>query len=71
MSPEDSFKFPEQLQHNILGDGMFNGIFAQQGWQCPICKRVYSPHTAMCYYCGGKETVVSTGTELYKQTPEN
>ena len=26
--------------------------FAQQGWQCPICKKVYSPTTPMCYYCG-------------------
>lgn len=26
--------------------------FAAQGWQCPICKRVYSPTTFMCYYCG-------------------
>lgn len=33
----------------------FNGIFAPQGWQCPICKRVYSPTTPMCWYCGGKE----------------
>jgi len=24
----------------------------QQGWQCPICNRVYSPFTMMCYYCG-------------------
>lgn len=23
----------------------------QQGWQCPICKRVYSPSTALCFYC--------------------
>ena len=35
--------------------------FAQQGWQCPICKRVYSPMTPMCYYCGGV-SVTSTGT---------
>lgn len=28
---------------------MINENFAQQGWQCPICKRVYSPMTAMCY----------------------
>ena len=28
----------------------------QQGWQCPICKRVYSPFTPMCYYCGKKDT---------------
>ena len=26
--------------------------FAQQGWQCPICRRVYSPTTPMCYCCG-------------------
>lgn len=25
-----------------------------QGWQCPICKRVYSPTTPMCFYCGNK-----------------
>lgn len=24
----------------------------QQGWQCPLCKRVYSPTTVMCLYCG-------------------
>lgn len=32
-------------------EGPFNGLFAQQGWQCPICKRVYSPFTPMCYHC--------------------
>ena len=36
-------------------------FIAQQGWQCPICKRVYSPFTFMCYYCGG-DTVTTTGT---------
>ena len=25
-----------------------------QGWQCPICKRVYSPFVQMCMYCGKK-----------------
>ena len=30
---------------------------AQQGWQCPVCKRVYSPMTSMCLYCGKQETV--------------
>lgn len=29
---------------------LFN--IAMQGWQCPICKRVYSPFTTMCPYCG-------------------
>ena len=38
-----------------------NENFVQHGWQCPICKRVYSPMTFMCYYCGG-ESVTSTGT---------
>lgn len=40
--------------------------FAQQGWQCPICKRVYSPFTPMCWYCGNGEqiTVTSTGTDI-------
>lgn len=27
-----------------------NGLFAQQGWICPKCGRVYSPFTAMCPY---------------------
>jgi len=40
---------------------MDNYNFAQQGWQCPICKRVYSPFTTMCGYCGGG-TVISTGS---------
>ena len=32
----------------------------QQGWQCPICKRVYSPNTMMCYYCGAQNTTTTT-----------
>ena len=39
-------------------------FIAQQGWQCPICKRVYSPLTFMCYFCGG-EAVTSTGTGTF------
>lgn len=40
---------------------------AQQGWQCPVCGRVYSPFTPMCYYCGGeqkKETSTGTDTQI-------
>ena len=29
---------------------------AWQGWQCPICKRIYSPFTSMCPYCGGNQS---------------
>ena len=42
---------------------MENYSFAPQGWQCPICKRVYSPLTPVCFYCGGEsKTWTSTGT---------
>lgn len=37
--------------------------FAQQGWQCPICKRVYSPFTPCCFTCGAEGvTKTSTGS---------
>ena len=29
-----------------------DNFFVRQGWQCPICKRVYSPDTHKCFYCG-------------------
>lgn len=35
--------------------------FVEQGWQCPVCHRIYSPLTIMCLYCGNKtETTVAT-----------
>lgn len=33
----------------------------QQGWQCPVCKRVYAPFVSECSYCG-RETVTNIGT---------
>lgn len=41
--------------------------FAQQGWQCPICKRVYSPLTMMCYYCGAECTIKTSTSTEYKE----
>lgn len=40
-------------------------IGIQQGWQCPICHRIYSPMTFMCYYCGGEQKTITytTSTE--------
>ena len=38
--------------------------FAQQGWQCPICKRVYSPTTPMCWYCGNGEVETTNSLEF-------
>ena len=35
-----------------------------QGWQCPICKRVYSPTTLMCMYCGREEQTIVTSTGI-------
>jgi uncharacterized OB-fold protein len=43
---------------------------ALPGWQCPICKRVYSPYTSMCHYCGGNNyttTRTTNGTGDYKE----
>lgn len=40
--------------------GDFERMPAQQGWQCPICGRVYSPTAMMCLYCGNEEEIVST-----------
>ena len=34
----------------------------QQGWQCPVCKRVYSPATYVCWYCGGSGCTATTKT---------
>ena len=33
-----------------------------QGWQCPLCKSVYSPDTPMCFQCPS-ETITSTSLE--------
>lgn len=35
----------------------------RQGWQCPLCKRVYSPFTPVCSYCGG-EAIIKTSTDM-------
>ena len=34
--------------------------FIEQGWQCPLCKRIYAPSTPMCPYCGGNMKVKTT-----------
>lgn len=38
-------------------------VGAQQGWQCPVCKRVYAPFVSECPYCGKYDNDVrSNGT---------
>jgi hypothetical protein len=34
-----------------------------QGWECPKCKRVYSPPISMCIFCP-QDTVTSSRTTL-------
>lgn len=41
---------------NDTGPEMFG---VQQGWQCPVCKRVYAPFMSMCTHCGEEKTQVT------------
>lgn len=33
---------------------MTDMAIVQRGWQCPCCRRVYSPSTPMCFTCGNE-----------------
>lgn len=37
-------------------------FIAPQGWQCPICKTVYSPNTPVCFYCNPNSTRTTATT---------
>lgn len=49
---------------NYINHDEPNVMLISQGWQCPICKRVYSPYTSMCFYCGNQKIETSTGTVI-------
>ena len=36
--------------------------FIAQGWECPKCKRVYSPATMMCMVCPNQPTTTGVST---------
>jgi len=38
--------------------------FVSQGWECPKCKRVYSPTTMMCMYCIPKTSIATPSTPI-------
>lgn len=44
-------------------------MIPEQGWQCPLCKRVYSPRQEMCLYCGGKNETTSPINEWISTNP--
>ena len=41
--------------------------YPTQGWQCPCCKKVYSPTTTMCFTCGQQGTT-TTATGMKEKT---
>lgn len=44
-----------------------NDFIAKQGWQCPICKRVYAPFVPCCSYCGAEGMgMTKTSTDWVK-----
>lgn len=63
MSIEDNMKQITDLASQLVKEqsSAINPILPQdnisvnKGWQCPICGRVYSPITPMCFYCGKEE----------------
>lgn len=43
----------EKINNHYFDFDHYGLMPAAQGWQCPICKRIYSPTTIMCPFCGG------------------
>jgi uncharacterized OB-fold protein len=44
----------------------------RQGWQCPVCEHVYSPDTAVCFYCPlHPKSAVTTKSEDRKEQADD
>ena len=41
---------------------------AQQGWQCPLCLKIYGPMVQECYHCNNRETTLTSIT--FPEAPE-
>lgn len=39
-----------------------NFTYVPQGWQCPVCKRVYAPSMSYCTSCGEQKVTVTNVT---------
>ena len=61
----------EAVKQTRINIGDFPKTGVQQGWQCPLCGRVYSPYTHMCFYCRNNEpqTVISNAGTVTADTP--
>lgn len=35
---------------------------AMQGWQCPLCKRIYGPFIQECLHCNNPHSTLTTTT---------
>jgi len=46
---------------------MYEYNWAPQGWQCPVCRRVYSPTIPWCFYCGNETYTTTTSLEVKPQ----
>ena len=59
---------------DLIGGLPHQGVCAQQGWQCPVCGRVYAPWVSQCFYCGeGTPSVTwkaSTSPAVVEKKPE-
>jgi len=62
-APEQT-KINKQAGQSYSNINYINTNFAQQGWQCPACKRILAPFVPECP-CGGQgmETWTTTTTE--------
>ena len=54
--------YVKEGQSSIIGNQ--TGIFGMQGWICPKCGRVYSPHTSMCSYCRNDNYTTTISTDF-------
>ena len=53
-----------------MNEFIFSSPEPQQGWQCPVCRRVYAPWMAQCLTCGGERKTYTTSNTEYMTNDE-
>lgn len=48
---------------------MYNDGFVPQGWQCPRCKRIYSPTYPWCIFCSSNDQSVIVSDKTTSSVP--